>query len=305
MYTIKFFFFLVFFFCNMDLVFFICACLILLTFLSLCAQQLPELRASVLAYGKLNLKNKDRPTTAWAHFLSSLQVPKHYFGHFYSVGLLTAILSFVQLSLDQPGWTRLLSSDQAHLSRRQCLVGLTMMTCHLIRRVYESYWIERPSPGATMHLSHYLVGLGFYGAMVLGTWLEGRWIDRWDPNADPFRLTDGLAVALFLYASVHQHRCHVILARLRQSQDEVYRIPRGDWFESIVAPHYFADILVYLSLCIVYRFQNAVMCCGLVWTIVNLSIVANETEGWYKIYFGTHYSLAFPQGRWKIIPGCY
>lgn len=50
----------------MYLIIFICTCLIILTILSICAQQLHELQASVLAYGKLNLHNNKKPTTLWA-----------------------------------------------------------------------------------------------------------------------------------------------------------------------------------------------------------------------------------------------
>ncbi|KAI8326844.1 3-oxo-5-alpha-steroid 4-dehydrogenase-domain-containing protein [Blakeslea trispora] len=274
----------------MDFVFFICCCLLLLSLLSICAQQLSELRASVLAYG---------PTTSWAHVLYGLRVPKHYFGHFYCIGLLTAMVC-----LNRTLW--FVSDRSFFISKRQCFTGLIMMTLHLARRVYESYLIEQPSKQATMHLSHYLIGIGFYGAMVLGTWLEGTTSDlSWPVKSEPMTGLDLIVMALFVYASVHQHRCHVILASLRQTREPVYRIPRGDWFESIVAPHYFADILIYLSLCLLYRFQNAIVCCGLIWTIVNLSIVATETEAWYRKYFDAQYLSTFPQGRWKIIPGCY
>lgn len=115
-----------------------------------------------------------------------------------------------------------------------------------------------------------------------------------------------MAMVLFFYASMHQHQCHCILASLRTRKDtNHYQIPRGDWFEWIVVPHYFADILVYLSLCILHGFRNWILICGLFWTVINLSITASGTEEWYKAKFGLRYQATFPKGRWIILPGIY
>ncbi|KAI7904611.1 3-oxo-5-alpha-steroid 4-dehydrogenase-domain-containing protein [Cokeromyces recurvatus] len=311
----------------MYLIIIICSCLITLTLLSICAKKIHELQASVLSYGKLNLHNNRKPITSWAQTLSTLKIPKHYFNHFYVIGLFTALESILEITL----WLyfkrsfiliRLLqrydvNMGSDHVSREQIWIGLVMMTCHLIRRVYESFWIERPSKTATMHLSHYFIGVGFYGGMVLGTWLEGAaqlglWGEedsrrgRDEQKQSLHVLTLLIAFGLFLYASYHQSRCHKILASLRKQDREVYSIPRGDWFEFIVAPHYFADILIYLSLNILYHFQNYIFICGLIWTIVNLSITANETQSWYYHHFSREkYHQAFPHGRYRIIPGCY
>lgn len=305
----------------MYLIIFICTCLIILTLLSICAQQLHELQASVLAYGKLNLHNNKKPATRWAHHLSKWTVPKHYFSHFYVVGLSTAILSMAELLSLRHFSTPLFMMQLLdrydtrigthHLPRQQCILGLSLLTLHLARRVYESFWVEKPSKTATMHASHYLIGVGFYGAMVLGTWLEGVSNVEESPlsQQDTYvNLTSLFAVALFFYASYHQYRCHVILSLLRQSKDQAssYSIPRGDWFETLVTPHYFADILIYLSLNILYRFQNYILICGLIWTIVNLSVVSGETQLWYQTHFSAEkLHQAFPHGRKRIIPGLY
>lgn len=304
----------------MYLIVFICACLIILTILSVCAQQLHELQASVLSYGKLTLHNDKKPKTTWATHLAKLTVPKHYFSHFYVIGLITACVSITELTVWS--WYRqpliliqLLQQYDTergsnHANWQQSILGLALMSCHLIRRVYESFWIEKPSRTATMHASHYLIGVGFYGAMVLGTWLEGAsnfdiWPHQTYGSQHPWAITL-LSVVLFIYASYHQYTCHSILASLRRGQRSGYDIPRGDWFEMLVTPHYFADILIYLSLNILYCFQNRVLVCGLLWTIVNLSIISTETQTWYYQHFSTaKYNEAFPNGRYKIIPYCY
>ncbi|CAO3652682.1 unnamed protein product [Mucor fragilis] len=277
--------------------------------------------ASVLAYGKLNLHNNKKPATRWAHHLSKWTVPKHYFSHFYVVGLMTAALCIVELvSLSKSNTSlfimQLLDRYDSrigthHVSQEQCVLGLWLFTLHLTRRVYESFWVEKPSKTATMHVSHYLIGVGFYGAMVLGTWLEGasNVESSLSQQQDTyFNMTSLAAIALFLYASYHQYKCHAILSMLRQSKDQAssYSIPRGDWFEILVTPHYFADILVYLSLNILYRFQNYILICGLLWTIVNLSVVSGETQRWYQSHFSAEkLNQAFPHGRKRIIPGLY
>lgn len=304
----------------MYLIAFISFCLLAISFLAVFAKLLPELRGSVLAYGKLNLGNTEKATTLWATQLAKLTVPKHYFGQFYVVGLVFALYCIIELaSLDVYGKPLLLISllqkydsvqGTQHLNKQTCIIGLTLMTIHLARRCYESHWIERPSKTATMHVLHYVMGFAFYGAMVFATWLEGLSnfgaISAQD-NTHLHYTTTLAAIALFFYANYHQYNCHVILASLRKEGGATgYTIPRGDWFEKIVVPHYFADILVYVSLCILYRFQNFTILCGLLWTITNLSIVASETDAWYQRHFTTEkLKTVFPNGRWKIIPGVY
>lgn len=109
-----------------------------------------------------------------------------------------------------------------------------------------------------------------------------------------------IALLLFFYANYHQYQCHSILASLRSNSTERYSVPRGDWFEWIVVPHYFADILIYVSLCILYQFKNMTLLCGLIWTAVNLSITANQTFLWYQKHFPHR-----QENRWRIIPGIY
>ncbi|KAI8642097.1 3-oxo-5-alpha-steroid 4-dehydrogenase-domain-containing protein [Parasitella parasitica] len=304
----------------MYLIIFICTCLIILAILSICAQQLHELQASVLSYGKLNLHNNKKPTTNWAYRLSKLTVRKRCFSHFYVVGLTTAIISIAELTslscYKKPLFFMYLldrydnRAGSHHLPQQQCIIGLILVTCHLSRRVYESFCVEKPSKTATMHVSHYLIGIGFYGAMVLGTWLEG--VSNFEPlqqqqQQQPLlNMINVMAIILFFYASYHQHKCHVILSSLRSNNQENYSIPRGDWFETLVTPHYFADILIYLALNILYRFRNYIILCGLIWTAVNLSIVSQETQTWYRTHFSTEkYYQAFPRGRKRIIPGLY
>ncbi|KAJ8653066.1 hypothetical protein O0I10_011286 [Lichtheimia ornata] len=308
----------------MYLISFVCFCLCTLTFFAILARCIPLLRSSVLSYGKLQ-SIAVHPTSTIASQLAQWTVPKSWFSHFYVVGLISALYCFAEivLLLQWHGHGPVLyclrvwdiPQASSHISVLESLVALALLTLHLARRVYESFYIERSSLEARMHVSHYLAGVGFYGAMVLATWLEGAAnFGVWSgiPSPSALGLSDLLctrvvmATLLFFYASMHQHQCHCILASLRTKKEENhYQIPRGDWFEWIVVPHYFADILVYLSLCILHGFRNWILVCGLIWTVINLSITASGTEEWYKTKFGLRYQATFPKGRWIILPGIY
>lgn len=131
-------------------------------------------------------------------------------------------------------------------------------------------------------------------------------IDGWKlQNEKGFPIVSTLlGIGLFLYASYHQYKCHSILAALRinkkNDDGQHYRVPYGDWFEYLVAPHYTCDALIYLSLCILYQGQSIILLCGFLWTLVNLSIVASETKVWYMATFPD-----FPKKRWIMVPGLY
>lgn len=290
-------------------------CLITLALLAFVTQRLAFLRSTVLAYGRLN-HTADRPQTTIQARLQQLTVPKAWFAHFYFVGLAFALYCALEMVFLPHGplmdalrrWDTPQGSDRVDAAT--VTVSFCMMVCHLARRAYESVCIEQASAHARMHVSHYLAGLGFYGAMVLAAWIEGAvslgvWWPAATARAPPTPMPWTVAgVLLFVYASVHQYRCHAILARLKK-EHKGYAIPRGDWFERVVAPHYLADILVYAALCLVNRGRNLTYLCGLVWTTVNLSVTAGESEAWYQKTFGDPYKAAFPRKRWVILPGLY
>lgn len=310
----------------------LCVCLHFLSLLSLLAKFEPTLRSSVLAYGKLST-TADQPNSSLSIWLAQQTVPKAWFSHFYLVGFIFALwcdfevamlLSFHQ---SLPIVSVLRRFDSPALGKTQpavtCILSLCLITLHIGRRLYEVNIVERPSKQARMNVSHYLIGIGFYGSMVFAAWIEGAVnLGVWDINDIDWPLRSSsilrphviIALALYIYASWHQHTCHQILANIRSkirdpssssSQSNVYQIPRGDWFESVVCPHYLADILIYVSMCILNKWQNLTLLAGLIWTTINLTVTASETEEWYKKSFGSKYKKAFVRGRWIILPGIY
>ena len=140
-------------------------------------------------------------------------------------------------------------------------------------------------------------------------------------------------MCLFVWASHHQHVCHRILAGLRggrkkgepaeilaglrrgrkgepaekgggrgqgkEKSRESYGRPDGDWFELVSCPHFFAEILIYVSL---------LLCC--VWTVAwsswwlvvvqvtsTLGLSARQAHEWYQRKFDD-----YPKDRRAIIP---
>ncbi|KAG0335911.1 Steroid 5 alpha-reductase 3 [Podila horticola] len=207
---------------------------------------------------------------------------------------------------------------------------------HTMRRWYETWYIERPSPTAQINIGHYIIGITFYAAMAPAIWIDTvertlSWnqsspstthSQEWS-NLGKAQFAAGLA--LFLWSSWHQHRCHRILANLRapsssspssssspksKQVDNGYKVPFGDWFQYFVTPHYSAEMLLYLGLYIMVTssFPGVTPSCptlliAWVWVVVNLGIVSRETDAWYSTRFGPEYGGKYR--RRILIPFVY
>ena len=112
--------------------------------------------------------------------------------------------------------------------------------------------------------------------------------------------------AIFFWASWHQYKCHVILAKLRTPSDsqhsgvKAYKIPHGDWFKFVSSPHYFAEILIYTSFNIIQGGRNSYIWLMLVFVVLNLCLGATVTQHWYQHKFDD-----YPTSRHRIIPFVY
>lgn len=132
-----------------------------------------------------------------------------------------------------------------------------------------------------------------------------------------------LGIAGFVGSSYMQFKSHAILASLRKDSkgklirfsdslhDQVvallpltgnvvtyqHSIPRGDWFEVISCPHYFAEILIYLSLSVVLGGRSTtwwMVCC---FVVTNQLIVGLFNHQWYIDTFKN-----YPKSRKAVIP---
>ncbi|KAK3810100.1 MAG: hypothetical protein J3Q66DRAFT_63262 [Benniella sp.] len=346
--------------------------------------------------------------------VKALNVPKSWFAHFY----VFATLWMIYLSVDLFVYTwpqffpRILTSTYSYWSflsflhllgvmpQRPASVSasvpelvsptevwipaspiLLAMACYLIqvlRRWYETWFVERPSTQARIHIGHYLVGISFYAAMAPSFWVDAyeSWViakeTQLSQQGHPYRhLHHGhsrpsqetkenpfgyewldwlnnwqclVGLGLFLWGSWHQHRCHVILANLRKSPSQTkktddaipqggngipqeYKVPFGDWFEYFVAPHYAAEMVIYFAFYLMVSSSSSspslsgsgsgsqaiTLLFASVWVVVNLGIVARETEQWYKGRFGEAFAgtrttatgQRLPKRRAILIPFVY
>jgi len=119
-------------------------------------------------------------------------------------------------------------------------------------------------------------------------------------------------VLLFILASGFQHDCHSYLASLKpkgppsgQSKPSEYKLPDHPAFHYLIAPHYFAECLIYVSLTIIAApkgsWVNMTLGCALVFVLVNLGATADVTRVWYRQRFGEE----GVRGKWRMIPWMY
>lgn len=192
-----------------------------------------------------------------------------------------------------------------------------------------------------MWVGHWLMGLGFYFGTSCAVWVEGlrecytslsepeckrtdpivaalvshtyTWRDLAFGGVD---LRTYFSIILFILASGIQHDCHAYLASLKQkppttdtdhNKDDItpqdsYKLPQHPAFTHLIAPHYTAECLIYLSIALFAappgRYINWTMFCALVFVVVNLGVTAHGTKKWYEARFGEE----SVRGRWRLVP---
>lgn len=111
-----------------------------------------------------------------------------------------------------------------------------------------------------------------------------------------------LGVIIFIGASVLQFQSHYILANLRKDNTGKivtleHSIPRGGMFNILSCPHYFAEILIYLSLSLIFGGQSStwwMVCC---FVTTNQIIVGLFNHHWYHQKFKD-----YPSSRKAVLP---
>ncbi|XP_051133846.1 polyprenol reductase 2-like [Andrographis paniculata] len=248
-------------------------------------------------------------------------VPLKYFGHFYlwaviwTTCLLVATWMYgCHLSGGGGGGV----SDEVWKS----VFLLVLLEIQVVRRLYESFFVLKYRPSAKLHLFGYIIGYFFYTAAGLSLCAEHvpelfRFVSNLHEEGlrtfkfDPSRLIDALigfkwymwlGAAIFSWGWIHQRNIHAILGSLRPSKEMInqHTIPRGDWFELVSSPHYFAEIVIYLGLVIASGCFDLTI--WLLWDFVvaNLTYAAAETHRWYLSKFDD-----YPKNRRAIFPFVY
>ncbi|KAF2433189.1 hypothetical protein EJ08DRAFT_647570 [Tothia fuscella] len=233
----------------------------------------PGLNERFLAYGARNASpspNKrsdvdvveDNRVSSLLDRLASITVPHSWFKHFYLVGLL-------------------LTGYWAYTVPEARNASTLLMGCHHVRRLLESLFLTRSS-ASRMHVTHWIMGLGFYVVLSVATWIE----DYATPE-QPARPWNLVGTGLFLAASTAQFSYHKHLAQLPRAPN--YQLPTHAYFNYTVTPHYFLECVEYLALAIRTAREgifNTTIYCALIFVVVNLGITAQGTRTWYEKRFG-------------------
>ncbi|XP_067993808.1 polyprenol reductase [Melanerpes formicivorus] len=265
----------------------------------------------LIRYGKTKRGGGRQP--AWLH---RLQVPKRWFTHFYVVSvlwngfLLARLFQAEYLGGSLPSWIQHMQhalgrdsqsedTDSEHFS---VLLALLLLWLHSCQRLAECLWTSVFSDGV-IHGVQYCFGLGYY--IVLGSTLlcqvptNSRKGEELLVHVCWYHI---VGVVMYIWASLHQHRCLVILAKLRKSKsgDVVslsHSVPFGDWFERVSCPHYFAELLIYVSLAIVLGLHNVTWWCVVLYVLFNQALAAALCQEFYQEHFSS-----YPKHRKAFIP---
>ncbi|KAG0293508.1 hypothetical protein BGZ96_002737 [Linnemannia gamsii] len=259
---------------------------------------------------------------------------RHYWSLLTLLNYLGIMPAHIPLAAPQPATTNEPFIVQSWTPPPHVLLTMACYLLQVIRRWYESWFVERPSVEAKMHITHYIVGITFYSAMAPSTWIDAyeAWIKQGAATGPVVFATTSsappldsmlfglnvqclLGLMVFIWANWHQYNCHVILAKLRSKhmkvedkpKKQVYKVPFGDWFQYMVTPHYSAEMLIYLGLYLMASSSPLTansstaptMLFACVWVVVNLGIVARETDQWYRTRFGDRYAAIGSPAEFK------
>ncbi|KAG8454415.1 hypothetical protein GDO86_000874 [Hymenochirus boettgeri] len=251
------------------------------------------------------------------YWLTHFDVPKRWFSHFYFVSLiwngflLWILLCSVLHTFSIPQWIRTviqcLGGDSQQIFGREfsTVLALALLWLHSLRRLLECVFVSVFSRGV-IHLVQYCFGLGYY--FVLGITVFSHYpLDRktglsLDDFLSQICWYHILGLLIYIWSSVHQFRCHSILADLRKnSSGEVahlnHAVPSGHWFEKVSCPHYFAELLIYTSIAIVFGFSSITWWLVVIYVFCNQALAAILCHEFYHDKFDS-----YPVHRKAFIP---
>ncbi|KAJ2899290.1 hypothetical protein IWW38_001054 [Coemansia aciculifera] len=278
-------------------------------------------------------------SAAALRIFASWTVPKNLFSQFYCVGAIASGL----LTIDAIAWCNSQASPELagtaprlfvhrYMDFEQQLFGstqttvpavcpsklavlaLVLFTTHVLIRLKECIY-DQPATDARMHVGQYAVGILFYALTPLATTVDAYHAPGWELQSS-WMVPAGLAI--YIYASIHQRRCHQILYELRHrcldkkhaetvasgesgesgNPADNYAIPTGDLFSYVSCPHFLCEILIYISIWMVTACQATTLLWVVGWTAINLGITARESQQWYQTKFGARY----PRARRALVP---
>lgn len=201
--------------------------------------------------------------------LAAVTVPKSWFLHYY----------FVFLALM---WGMLVVCREPILLGTKYLFVWFLLTIQATRRALESVFVSKWSALSRMHVTHYMVGLGYYVGLSIACYCGLT------SNTKPIELgaTDYLLAAAFGHVSWDQARNHLHLALLVK-----YSVPTRGLFSAVSCAHYLDELVLYLILTVYVLIHGPVgdadwaIVASYVFAVTNLTITAVETNRYYRTKF--------------------
>lgn len=232
-------------------------------------------------------------------YMATFDVPHSWFTHFYVVSVACSILCLCIFH-----YGGYIPSQDQYLP----LLTSVLMLIQGSRRLLECLFLTKPS-ASRMWIGHYLIGLLFYLFTNISIWIEhinpsDVTKPRTIQTSNPLTIIlIPIYCLLFIYASYTQYTYHRYLFSLRK-----YTLPNLHGTQTIIAPHYNAECMIYLSVALLdspplYRHHpqphlipiipNWTLICALIFVTVNLGITADATKQWLL--------HKFPEKRQEIL----
>ncbi len=177
------------------------------------------------------------------------------------------------------------------------LVFLVLWEAHYLHRAFIYPFGLR---GVARRIPLAVMGFGFLFNVMNG-YLNGRYIFTFSGGylegwlSDP-RFIGG--VALFIIGFVINRRADLILRRLRQPGECVYRIPHREFYRWVSCPNYLGEITIWVGWAVATWSLPALAFA--LWTMANLLPRARAHHAWYREQFPD-----YPEERKVLVPGLW
>ncbi|XP_024114437.1 polyprenol reductase [Oryzias melastigma] len=260
----------------------------------------------LIRYGK----TKNLKRTSW---LRMFDVPKRWFWHFYIVSvcwngcLLFLNMNSIHHRQSYPSWlTGILDvlsgapSPDSPVPQLSTVLVQLLVWVHSLRRLLECLFVSVFSDGV-MHVVQYGFGLVYYVALGLTVLCVDR-IGKGASSLSQLGWIQTTGFIVFICGSLLQHQSIVLLARLRTGKSGAvetlaHRMPTGGCFHLVSCPHYFAELLIYVSLGFVFGGRSSTWWLLVLYVFFNQALAAQLSHELYV----SKYQL-YPKHRKALIP---
>ncbi|XP_036890062.1 polyprenol reductase isoform X2 [Sturnira hondurensis] len=263
----------------------------------------------LVRYGKTKYGGPPRPAV-----FRLFDVPKRYFSHFYVISvlwngfLLWCLMQSLFLGVPLPHWllTLLSTLGPAQVQGGELalspLLVLLLLWLHSWRRLFECLFVSVFSSGV-IHVAHYCFALFYYVFLGLTVLSQVPMDSRNGENLlMQVRWFHIFGVMMFIWSSLHQYKSHVILGNLRKNKAGVvvhhnHQIPFGHWFEYVSSPNYLAELMIYVSMAVVFGFRNLTWWLVLTYVFFCQALSALLSHRFYQSKF-----VSYPKHRKAYLP---